>query len=251
MHKVGLLSLGRKTGRRTTTHNVDDNERQLSHNSQADAFALKSKTRTRSRSHSEVAGKRSTDSRANASDFVFHLASFHAEVFALSQFVKDVGSRSDRVATEEQWASALFRSQNQAPSSGLVTIDVGVNAWFSSVAFDAVGRNRSVYVVSVVVAALYNLGISLVYGRLLSELILKHVQSSFQWAVEQPANQTESKHVAALESSLVVETAISKGSLHHRSHRNFHDLSTNLSKADFVVRSVGGVEGFVEVRLLK
>ena len=160
-----------------------------------------------------------------------------------------VGGRSDRITAKEQWQTALFRSKNQAPSGGFVTVNVGVNARFCLVAFDAVGRYRSVYVVTIVVAALNHLGISLVDGRLLGKLVFEHVQCSLERAVEQPAHQAECKHVAALQRCFVVESAIGKRSLHHRGHWHLNNLSPNLCKPDFIVRLVGGVKRLVEVRL--
>ena len=246
-----MLSLGGQTGRRATAHNVDNHQRQFSHYSQADAFALKSQTGTRSRSNGKVACKCSTDSRANAGYFVFHLASLHAEVLALGEFVKNVGGRGDRVAAEEQWAAALFRSHNEAPSGGFVAIDVGVDAGLCSIALDAVGRNRSVNVVTVVITALHHLGVGFVDGGFLGKLVLEHVKRAFERAVEEPAHKAERKHIAALEGSFVVETTVGECCLDERSHRHFHYLSTNLGESDFIVRCVGGIERFVEVGFLK
>ena len=58
--------------------------------------------------------------------------------------MEDIRSRSDRIATEEEFETSLLRSCDQPVSSSLVTIDIEVAAWYRLLRFDAEDAGRSV-----------------------------------------------------------------------------------------------------------
>ena len=119
--------------------------------------------------------------------------------------MENVGCRGDRITAEEERTSALLRSHNQAPCGCGVAVHVGVNTWADVVALDAVGRNRSVDVVSVVITGLHHLGISLENRRFLGKLVFELAQSAFERTVEEPADKAEGKHIFATENRFEVE----------------------------------------------
>ena len=74
---------------------------------------------------------------------------------------------------------------------------------------------RSVGVVSVVVTRTDNLDVGLSNGGFLGKLFAQIVLGNSEVAVEEPAYQTEGKHVAALQHGLVVHTRVSQTIFHH------------------------------------
>ena len=74
---------------------------------------------------------------------------------------------------------------------------------------------RGVRVVTVVVASLHHLDIVLCNGRFLGKLLAQVVCYQVQVAVEEPAYQSQRKHIATLENSLVVHTRVSETVFYH------------------------------------
>ena len=61
-------------------------------------------------------------------------------------------------------------------------------------------------VVSIVVTCLNHLDVGFSHTRLLGKLVLEEVERNVQVAVEEPADQSEGKHVTTLEHRLHVHT---------------------------------------------
>ncbi len=122
--------------------------------------------------------------------------------------MEDVGGRCDGVGAEEEWASCLLGSQDEAPCCGGVAVDVGVDTRTDVLGLDTECRYRSVYVVTVVVSGLYHLGVGLVYSRFLGKLILKQFERAFEGTVEEPAYESESEDVAAFEYRFHIHFAV-------------------------------------------
>ena len=72
---------------------------------------------------------------------------------------------------------------------------------------------------TVVVASLDNLDISLCNGRFLTELFPEEIESNLQVAVEEPADKTKGKHVAALVDALYVHAGIRQTCFYHATER--------------------------------
>ena len=70
-------------------------------------------------------------------------------------------------------------------------------------------------VVTVVITGLDNLDVGLGQFRLLGELVTQIVECYLQVAAEEPAYQTQSKHIAALENGLGIHAAVCKSVLYH------------------------------------
>ena len=70
-------------------------------------------------------------------------------------------------------------------------------------------------VVTVVVASLNHLDVSLSDGGLLGKFILEEVEHQVQVAVEEPAYQSQCKHIAAFQDGLVIHSRVCQGVFHH------------------------------------
>ena len=78
-------------------------------------------------------------------------------------------------------------------------------------------------VVSIVEACLHHLDVVLGNGRLLGKLLAQEVGYEVEVAIEKPAHQSESEHVAAFQDGLVVEAAVGQTVLHHGGERALDD----------------------------
>ena len=224
LHQVGLLTLRRKTCRRTTTLYVDDDQRKLSHHSETNSFTLQGKTRTRGSRHSEVTSERGTDSSTDTSDFVFCLDGLHTKSLVLSKLMEDIRSGSDRIATEEEFKTSLLRSGDKPVSCSLVTIDIEVAAWYRLLRFDAEDAGRSVGISTEVKAVVQRCDVSITELRLLTELTVKELLCGAKRTITDPADEPKSKHVLASEGRLSVEAKVLKTFLHDRRDRSRDDL---------------------------
>ena len=79
-------------------------------------------------------------------------------------------------------------------------------------------------VVAVVIAGLHHLDVILCNGRLLGKLLLQEISHQRQVAVEKPADESEGKHVAALQNGLVVHAGVGQTLLDHRCQRTLDDV---------------------------
>ena len=136
--QVGLFSLRRQTGRRSTTLHVNQHQRQFSHHGKAEGFALESQTRTGGGGNGKVTGKGCSYCRTDAANLVLHLDSLDAKVAALGQLMKDIGGRGNRVRPKEQWATAHLRGLDKSPSSSFVACYVSISAGAHIITLDAV-----------------------------------------------------------------------------------------------------------------
>ena len=89
---------------------------------------------------------------------------------------------------------------------------------------------------TVVVASLDNLDVGLCNGRFLGELLLEEVEGNFQIAVEEPADKTKCKHVAALGDALYVHAGICQACLYHAAEGAcYHAVGVNAHLAQIVL----------------
>ena len=116
-----------------------------------------------------MSGECGTDGRTDASDLVLHLYGLDTQVTPLGQLMQDVGSRGNGIRSEEKRPTAHLGCHNQSPSRSLVAADVGISARAHVVALDAVGRNRGMDVVAIVVTTLDHQFVGGIYIRFLGE----------------------------------------------------------------------------------
>ena len=77
-HYIRLAGSGGHTGRRTATHDIDNNAGGLGDACIADQFLLKGKTRTGGGGQYLGTGERRTDNGSHGTDLIFHLHKFSA-----------------------------------------------------------------------------------------------------------------------------------------------------------------------------
>ena len=84
LQQVGLLGLGRQSGRRAAALDVDDQQRQLGHHGQADRLGLERDARPGGGGDAERAGERRADRGTHAGDLVLGLQRGDAEGLVLA-----------------------------------------------------------------------------------------------------------------------------------------------------------------------
>ena len=91
------------------------------------------------------------------------------------------------------------------------------------------------HVVTVVITSLYHLDIAFCYGRFLGEFLAQEVGNEVEVAVEQPAYQSQRKHVAALQHGLVIHSAIGKTVFHHLCDRtSYYPIAVDAHLSEIV-----------------
>ena len=71
------------------------------------------------------------------------------------------------------------------------------------------------YVVAIIKSGFHHLDVVLGNLRFLGKLLSEEVGHEFQVAVEEPADESQCKHVSALEHRLVVHAAVGQAVFHH------------------------------------
>ena len=217
LQEVGLLRLGGQARGGTATLHVEHDEGQLHDDGQVHGLRLQADAGSAGAGHGQCSAERGTQRRGAARDFVFALHGGDAQRLMFRQFVEHVGGRSDGIAAQIELEASLLGSSDEAVGRGLVAGDVHVAPGHLLAGLDAIDvGGRRMGVVTIVVACLYDADISLGDGRFLGELLAQEVEDNLQVATEQPAYQTDGKHVAALEHRLHVHARIGKAFLHHR-----------------------------------
>ena len=132
LQEVGLLGLGRQAGGRATALHVQDHQRQLQHDRQADGLALQADARAARAGQRHRAAERRADGGAHGGDLVLGLDGPHIEVLQSGQLVQDVGRRRDRVAAVDERLAGQLRGGDAAEGERLVAADDAVVAFRSS-----------------------------------------------------------------------------------------------------------------------
>ena len=249
LHQVGLLGLGRQTRTRASTLYIHYYERQFGHHGQTDSFGFQAQTGTRSGRTSQVSRKGSTDSGTYAGNLVLGLDGHDVHIFACSQFVQDVGGRRDGIATQEEVLAGLLGCGDQSPCGGLVTGNrriTAVGLWLLVVGIQVNLVDRECQVLAVIIAIDEHLGVRGYQGRFLLKLILQQVDGLVHRFVEQPAYQSQRKHVAALEHRLVVHAGVFQCLFGQRGQRQGYDLYA-LRDAQFLKGILGVVLRLLQV----
>ena len=103
-------------------------------------------------------------------------------------------------------------------------------------------------VVTVVIAGLKNDSVCLIDSLFLGEFGFQMSEGGIDRAVEEPAHQTESENVAALEDAFVVETAVGESRFGHSRYWHLYNL---VADTELLERTVGGIQCFFKVRFLE
>ena len=128
VEQVGLLGLGGQAGRGTAALHVDDDQRQLQVDGQADGLGLEVEAGAAGRRHPERAAEGRAQGGADAGDLVLGLEGADAELLAPAELVEDVRRRRDRIAAQEDVHTGQPGGGDQPPGQGLVAGDLDVLA---------------------------------------------------------------------------------------------------------------------------
>ena len=132
------------------------------------------------------------------------------------EFVQNICGWCDGVRTEVESQSCFFGSSNESVGSGFVACDVHVSSGHLVACLYAIHIGyAAVCVVSVVVSGLYDLYVGFSYAWLLGKFLSQEVEGNLQVTVEEPAYQSEGKHIAALEHAFHIHTAVLQAVFHH------------------------------------
>src|SRR5262249_39818222 len=128
LKQVALLRLRWDTGARARALHVDDDERQLDHHGQADAFALEGDAGAGGAGHAERATEGRADGRADGGNLVLSLEGLDAEPLERGKLVQDGAGRRNRVAAVEEGPAGELTGGQEAQRGELVAGDVAVEA---------------------------------------------------------------------------------------------------------------------------
>ena len=224
LQQVGLFRLGGQTRSRTAALHVEHHQGQLHDDSQVHGLALQADARTAGRGHAQGTGKRCSQGRGGTADLVLALHGGHAQRLVLRQLVQHVRSRSDGIRAQIELQPSLLGSSNESVGRSLVARDVHIAAGHLVTRLDAAHVDSTrVRVVTIVIASLHHLDVVLGNLGLLGKLLLQVVGHQRQVAVEEPAHQTQRKHIAALQHRLVVHARVGQRVLHHLRQRALDD----------------------------
>ena len=160
----------------------------------------------------------------------------------LRQFVQHIGGRRDGVGAQIELQSGFLGGGYEAIGRCLVARDVHVASGHLVACLYAIHiGHAAVRVVSIVVASLDDLDIGLGHSGLLGKLLTQEVEGDVQIAVEEPAHESECKHVAAFEDALDVHAAVLEAVLDHGGERTGnHSIGVDAHLSQVVFALEGG-----------
>ena len=169
----------------------------------------------------------------------------------LGQFVEDVGGGSDGVGAEIEFQSGPLGGSDEAIGRGFVARDVHITAGQLVLSLDAIGRRHGgVGVGTIVVSGVDDLDVGLCHPGFLGEFLLEEVGHKGEVAVEEPAYESECKHVAAFLHGLWRHAVVSQALLDHVCDGAGHDaVGVDAHLAEIVIAvevglfQVDGAEG--------
>ena len=133
------------------------------------------------------------------------------------QLVENVGGWCDGVTAEKQAQSRALGGGYEPVGNGFVARDVHVATRPFVNRLDAIGgRNRSMGVVAIIITGMQHADVVFGHIGLCFKLFAQIALHQRLAAVEEPANDAQSKHVAAFQHGFVVELGVAQTGLHHR-----------------------------------
>ena len=117
--EVGLLGLGRHAGRRAGALGVEEDQRQLGGDGEAERLGLERDAGARARGDAEGAGVRGADRGPRRGDLVLGLEGHHIVGLETGQLMQHRGGRRDRVGAEHQLQPGKLRPRDEAPGQRL------------------------------------------------------------------------------------------------------------------------------------
>ena len=216
LQQIGLLGLRRHTRRRPGALHVDDHERELGHDGQADGLRLQRDAGARRGGDAERTAEARSQRGGDAGDLVFRLERHHADVLAAGEFVQDVGGRGDGVGAQEELHAGLVGTRHEAVGRGEVAGDLPVAALRHRGRIDDGLHRERFGGLAVRVAGPERGEVGVANVRLLRELRREELLRAFGGARVHPAQQAERKHVLRPRRVLAREAEAFDGALRQR-----------------------------------
>ncbi len=196
--QVGLFGLRWQSGAWSAALHVDDDHRQLQHQAESHAFALKRDSRSTAGRDGHRSTEGSSDRRTNGCDFVLCLESANTEILVLGKLVQNVAGRRDWIRAKEQILVAEFCRGDQTPSQRLVAHHVLVVAFFEF-GCGNLKRRSKIFCGFAVIPTSFQCQ-SVRFGNFrsfLAEFIVDESKRRFHVAAVKPEHQTHRKEVLA------------------------------------------------------
>src|SRR5262249_11840486 len=127
--EVALLRLRGHAGRWARALDVEDDERELEGDAEADRLALEDDTGACGGRDPERASERRAERGSRGGDLVLGLERADAELLVAGELLEDSRRWRDRICAEEDRQAALDARGDQSEREGLVAGDVPVQAW--------------------------------------------------------------------------------------------------------------------------
>ena len=142
------------------------------------------------------------------------------------QFMQNIRSRCNRVRTQIQLQTRFLCSRHQTVCRRFITVDIHVfSRLFLCLARHGIAhRYRSMGILTKMITVVKYLHIGFGNFRFLGKFLAQNFFAHLHIAMEQPAYQSQSKHVLCSQDRLVVQPAVFQAFLTHGSDSCRHDF---------------------------
>ena len=223
---------------------IDEDERQLHHDRQAEGLALEGHARPRRSGHAHRPAIGRADGRPDGRDLVLGLEGLDPEVLVARQLVQDVRGRRDRVGAVKQRSLGQLRGSHEAEGRGLVAGDVAVLAGLEAGGRDDVALVEDLGRLAEVVAGLESPLVALGDDRPLGELLVDPDEGRVHRALVEPEHEAQGEEVLGQVDLLVGELEALGGTSVERRDRDREDA---VGRQRAVRQGVARVADLVEV----
>jgi len=242
LQQIRLLALrGQARGRASALH-VQYHQRQFRNHGQIHGFRFQTYAGPRSRSHCQCTGKGSTDGRGTTGNLVLALYCGHAQTFMFGQFMQHVRSRRNGIRPQEKPLAGFLSRSDKSVCSSLIAHDVHILTGLFRLGFHFISMgHRGMRICPVIISGLDNLYIGFCHGGLFGKFLTQHIERYLQVAVEQPAHQSERKHVTAFQNSFVVHARVSQTGFDHLGDRSSNHIVFDAQLLYRIIRRESGL----------
>ena len=245
--EVGLLGLGGHARGGAAALHVDDDQRQLGDDREAQHLRLERESRAGGGGHAQGAAEGGADGGADAGDLVLGLVGHDPHVLEVGGVLEDLGGRGDGVASQEDLAAGELGHGGQREGRGAVAGHVPVGSRRQLGRRHPVLGDEELGGLAEGVTGLEHLDVGLGDLRLLLELGPDVLELRLGRAAVEPVHHAQREVVPAAGHVLVGEPRPGQRGLGELVHVDRDDLVVLLQGV--VVERVGLVAGLLEVAL--
>src|SRR5690606_20194991 len=120
LEEIALLGFRRKTRRGAAALYIDDDERKLRHDGEADGFGLERHARARGARDAECSAEARTDRGRHRRDLIFGLKGGDAKIFEACEVVKERRGGRDRIRSVIEGDTDQFSCVSKSKNEGCV-----------------------------------------------------------------------------------------------------------------------------------